>query len=273
MCIGCGSCVIAFESAGHYARKRVDDFEQLLRDLNGGQKVAAVIAPAAALSFPGQIRKLITALKQMGVKYVFDVSFGAEITTYEYLKAYKAGAKTPIIARPCPAIVSYIEIYKPELRHYLAPTHSPALDTAVWVKGLPQYKDYKIAFIGPCLAKRREFSDPNTKGAIDYNITYYSLEKYFSKKGINVNNFDDGEFDGLEAERAVVYSRPGGLTETLKRFNPDLKPSDITRIEGADEVYKEYFEDLHNDITHGDAPVLIDILNCAQGSGINMQII
>lgn len=265
MCIGCGACVLACEEAGHFARKRLDDFEEFVEDLERGEKIATIIAPAAAVSFPYQVPKLITSLRQMGVEAVFDVSLGAEITTYQYLKAFKNGVNLPIIAQPCPAIVTYIEVYHPELMPYLAPTHSPAMDTAVWVHSQPEYRNYKIAFIGPCLAKRREFSDRNTKGHISYNITYHSLKTYFKNKGVDLQYLEDGQFDGFEAERAVVYSRPGGLTETFKRFNVKLDPADVTRIEGQELVYKEYIKGLTEDIKNGQAPILVDILNCAHG--------
>lgn len=224
-----------------------------------------MIAPAAAVSFPKKFKKLITALKQLGVSAVFDVSLGAEITTYEYVKAYKKGQQQPIIAQPCPAIVSYIEIYKPHLMKYLAPTHSPALDAAIWIKSQDNYKNAKIAFIGPCIAKRREFHDANTKGNIDYNVTFHSLDDYLTKKGIRLEALVDSEFDGLEAERAVLYSQPGGLTETFKRFDVELQPHEITRIEGVDKIYYEFFDELENDIKEGDTAVLIDILNCEYG--------
>ncbi|SET06893.1 Putative Fe-S cluster [Natronincola peptidivorans] len=264
-CIGCGHCIIACEDAGHHARKRIDDLPDFLDALNKKQKVVAIIAPAAAVSFPKKLKKVITALKQMGVTAVFDVSLGAEITTYEYLKAYKKGANQPIIAQPCPAIVSYIEIYRPHLMKYLAPTHSPALDTAVWVHSLEEYKDAKIAFIGPCSAKRREFRDQNTKGHITYNVTYHALKDYFQNKGMRIEGLVDTDFDGIEAERAVLYSQPGGLTETFKRFNVDLKPYDVTRVEGVETVYNEYFDELEKDIKRGETAVLIDILNCEHG--------
>ena len=37
----------------------------------------------------------------------------------------------------------------------------------------PQYKDYKVAVISPCFAKRREF-DENGRG--DYNVTMKKLD-------------------------------------------------------------------------------------------------
>ncbi len=268
LCIGCGNCIEACEEAGHYARVRMDDLDDFLQALQRREKLVAIVAPAAAVSFPRNIHKLITQLKQMGVDSVFDVSLGAEITTYEYLKAYQQGANQPIIAQPCPAIVSYIEIYRPDLIKYLAPSHSPAMDVAIWIRSQEEYRNAKIAFIGPCVAKRREFKDKNTKGNIDYNVTFHSLKNYFDNRGIRLESLVDSDFDGIEAERAVLYSQPGGLTETFKRFNVDLKPYQITRVEGVETVYNRYFDELEDDIKSGDTPVLVDILNCEHGCNV-----
>lgn len=197
-----------------------------------------------------------------------DVSFGAEITTYLYVKALQEGVKLPIIAQPCPAIVSYIEIYQQELILYLAPTHSPALDAAVWLKAKPEYRDLKLAFLGPCLAKRREVHDPNTKGVVDYSITFDFLDKYLAAHEINLAELEPSGFDTPEAERAVVFSQPGGLTETFSRFGIPVKKAAIPRVEGPQEVYPKYLPELLQDIRSGTAPVLIDILNSQHGCNI-----
>ncbi|MZP30346.1 hypothetical protein GTO91_11550 [Heliobacterium undosum] len=268
LCIGCGECVRICNAKGHKARTGVDDFPEFLSDLQKGIAIGVLIAPAAAVNYHGRLPQLITALKQMGVKAVIDVSFGAELTTYLYLKALKAGARKPIIAQPCPAIVTFIETYQPDLIPYLAPTHSPALDAAVWVKGRPEFRNLKLAFVGPCLAKRREFHDPNTKGIVSYNVTYASLDRYFAEKRIDLSRLALSAFDSPEAERAVVYSQPGGLTETFQRFGVPVDRADIPRVEGAGEVYSEYIPMLKEDIRRGQAPVLVDILNCLHGCNV-----
>ena len=224
-----------------------------------------MVAPSAAVNYDPWLMEMTTALREMGVKNIFDVSFGAEITTYLYLKAIQAGVRQPIIAQPCPAIVSYIEIYNPELIPYLAPTHSPVLDAAIWVKSQPEFSQLKLAFLGPCIAKRREVHDPNTKGAVSYNLTFHSLDKYFQEHNISLANLEPGHFDTPEAERAVVYSQPGGLTETFQRFGIPVKKYDLSRVEGSQEVYTKYLPELLKDIRQNEAPLIIDILNCIHG--------
>ncbi|MGC9367802.1 MAG: [Fe-Fe] hydrogenase large subunit C-terminal domain-containing protein [bacterium] len=261
LCIGCGNCIRA---CTHDARYIIDDTEQFMEDLKKGEKIACLVAPAAAVNFPGQLHNLLSWLKSIGVQKNFDVSFGAEITTYQYLQAYKKGANTPIIAQPCPAVVNFIEIYKPHLIKYLAPTGSPVMDIACWVH--KHHPGYKLAFISPCIAKKREFTDPKTKNRIQYNVTIANLKKYMDANNIALSSFPQADFDGpMEAERGLLYSQPGGLYETFKRYNVPLKLHQVRRTEGV-EIYEEFFEELEKEIESGKSEVvLVDILNCLHG--------
>lgn len=261
LCIGCGACVRA---CTHQARIIVDDTERFLADLARGEKIGTLVAPAADVNFPGQIHRLLGWLKSVGVAKNFDVSFGAEITTYQYLKAIRSGVKTPVIAQPCPAVVSYIEIYRPNLRPYLAPSGSPTMDMAVWVQST--HPGLKLAMISPCTAKKREFEDPNTKGRVQYNVTIANLKKHFQQKGIRLDQFPEIPFDGpMEAERGLLYSQPGGLYEAFKRFKTPLKMHQVRRTEGM-QIYHEFLDELEREIRDKKCDViLVDILNCEHG--------
>lgn len=265
LCIGCGECIRACAEKGHFARYGVDDFTEFLQDLAAGVPMGVLVAPAAAVNYYPWFPQFLTALRRLGVSYVFDVSFGAEITTYLYKKALEAGVKTPIIAQPCPAVVSFIETYHYDLVPYLAPTHSPSLDAAIWLKNQPQFRELKLAFLGPCLAKRREFHDPNTGGVVAYNITFKSLTSYMEQQGIQLDQLEPSGFDTPEAERAVGYSQPGGLTDTFKRLGIKVRKADFPRVEGPVEIYGKYLPGLKEDIRCGRVPILVDILNCAHG--------
>lgn len=261
LCIGCGACI---KVCSHEARYYIDDTERFIEDLEKGEKIASLVTPAVGVNFPHQLKKLLGWLKVNGVKMNFDVSFGAEITAYQYIKTLKKGGKTPIIAQPCPPVVSYIEIYKPELIKYLAPTGSPETNMAAWVHH--NYPGMKLAFISPCIAKKREFEDVNTKGIINYNVTIANLKRHFKSKGININDYDDHEFDGpMEAERGLLFSKPGGLCDTLKRYNLPFSINQI-RVTGGREVYDEFFEEIEDEIKRNECDVLIvDVLNCLHG--------
>lgn len=260
LCIGCGLCLTACQ---HNARVGVDDFSAFMHDLKARKKIVAIVAPSAAAVFKGMEGELNGWLRKSGVVAVFDVSFGAELTTKSYYEYLKKNPKGPVIAQPCPALVSYIELYLPELLPYLSPADSPMAHTIHMIREFyPQYADCKIAAISPCYAKRREF-DENHCG--DYNVTMSSLVKYFEAGKINLKSYPKIAYENPPAERGVLYSSPGGLMRTAERFDPQLR--NVTRkIEGQPAVI-HYFGELASRLKSGKTVPyrLIDCLNCERG--------
>ncbi|GBU27353.1 methyl-accepting chemotaxis sensory transducer [Treponema sp. R8-4-B8] len=260
LCIGCGNCIIACH---HEARLPIDDTPRFFSDLKNGAKIIAVVAPAAASVFPDKHLNLNGFLKSLGVKDFFDVSLGAELTVVSYLDFIRKKKPRMVIAQPCPAIVTYIEIYHPELIPYLAPAHSPMLHSIKMIREYyPQYKDHKIAVISPCLAKRREFDET---GLADYNVTMLALKKYLLTEKIDLASFTPEDYNGLLAERAVGFSSPGGLLDTAERFSPGIRRN-TRKVEGVHSIYA-YLIETASSLNDPDEefPLLLDCLNCEKG--------
>jgi len=260
LCIGCGNCIIVCH---HEARLLVDDTPRFFSDLKRGDKIIAVVAPAVASVFPGTYLNLNGWLKSLGIADFFDVSLGAELTVVSYLNYIKEKKPRMVIAQPCPAIVSYIEIYHPELLPYLAPADSPMLHTVRMIREYyPQYRDHKIAVISPCIAKRREFDET---GIVDYNITMVSLKKYLQNQNISLASFPQVKYTGPLAERAVQFSTPGGLLDTAERFVPGIRRN-TRKIEGLRTIY-HYLAGISGLLNEPDVelPLLVDCLNCHKG--------
>ena len=98
----------------------------------------------------------------------------------KYIEYIKNKNPDCVISQPCPALVSFIETYRPELIKYLAPADSPMLHCAKMIKEFyTKYTGYKIAAISPCYAKRREFDET---GICDYNVTMRSIQSYMEEK-------------------------------------------------------------------------------------------
>ncbi len=72
-------------------------------ELSKGTPIVAIVAPAVAVNFKGQDLELNGWLKSIGVKAVFDVSFGAELTTKSYVEQLSNEKPLLMIAQPCPA--------------------------------------------------------------------------------------------------------------------------------------------------------------------------
>jgi len=260
LCIGCGSCITA---CSHGARELIDDTPRFFEDLKRGGKFIAVAAPAAASVFPGQFLRLNGYLRSLGVEAMFDVSLGAELTVVSYINYIKEKNPRMVIAQPCPAIVTYLEIYHPELLPCLAPADSPMLHTVKMIREyFPQYRNHRIAVISPCIAKRREFDET---GLADYNVTMLNLKNRLEAERVDLSRYPEIDYTGVSAERAVQFSSPGGLLDTAERFLPGVRRN-TRKIEGVHTIYPYLMEIAELMSKPGITfPLLVDCLNCEKG--------
>lgn len=265
LCIACGRCIEACIKShggetGKSARYIIDDSPLFADDLVR-YDIIALVAPSAQSNFA--LPRLITALKKLGISHVYDVSLGAEITVACYHQAVQQQtARQPIIAQCCPAVVNYIELQHPSLIDHLAPIGSPVHNLAIYVKTL--HPSARLAFISPCLAKRREFQ---ASQAVDYNISYQSLKNLLQEKNIRLDELEDGFFDNqVQAGPATNFSSPGGLKDAYLHHYPDTPSRNLTKLSGP-LVFSKYLQELECQINKGShyLPQIIELLACEQG--------
>lgn len=259
-CILCGNCL---EVCDHNARGYNDDTERFFSDLKKGKKISIIAAPSLIYNFENY-KNLFGFLKSLGANIIYDVAFGASITTWAYLKAVKELKLTSVVSQTCPVVVNYVEKYKPELIQKLAPVQSPAVCTSVYIKKYLNINN-KIAFLSPCIGKISEFNDKNTLGKIEYNVTYKKIREYLEKNKINLDTFEEKDFDGIDYGIGVVFSRPGGLGENIKYHMPDAW---IKQTEGQNIIYKYLKNYSKRILQNKDLPLFIDVLNCPQGCNL-----
>jgi hypothetical protein len=223
--------------------------------------MVAIVAPAVVASFPDQYLRINGWLQSMGAEAVFDVSFGAELTVKSYIEYMKEYNPPVVISQPCPSLVNYIEMYQPQLIPYLAPADSPMLHTIRMIrKYYPEYSGDQMVVVSPCWAKKREFA---ATGVDALNVTLFSMKKYFKQENIDLQKFPEVEYANPPAERAVLFSTPGGLLRTAERWDNDIQYF-TRKIEGPENIYP-YLERLKDAIDQGCVPKLIDCLNCEMG--------
>ena len=254
-CISCGAC---FDACEHGAREFRDDTETFFEDLKKGVKISLLLAPAFAANYPGEYKQILGGLKKMGVNRIISVSFGADITTWGYVKYISEHHFTGGISQPCPAVVNYIEHYVPELIPSLVPVQSPLMCAAIYAKKYKKITD-RLAFISPCIAKKDEITDENNKGYVSYNITFDHLMDYVRKNNIK----GDPVSDEIEYGLGSIYPMPGGLKENVYWFcGEDVF---IRQIEGERHTY-EFLENYKKRVLgKKELPFMVDALNCAQG--------
>ncbi|MGI6225566.1 MAG: [Fe-Fe] hydrogenase large subunit C-terminal domain-containing protein [Peptococcales bacterium] len=259
-CIMCGKCI---EVCDHGARDYRDDTSKFVNDLKKGTSISIIAAPALKTNFP-HYKKIIGYLKSLGVKEVYDVSLGADITTWAYLKTYKEKGVTSIIAQPCPPIVNYVEKFRHELISDLAPVHSPMMCTAIYLKKYLNVSD-KLCFLSPCIGKTSEIHDKNTFGYVDYNVTFKKLLEYITQNKISLNSIKEADFTLTGYSLGEIYCMPGGLKENVYHYNPEAF---VKQVEGSEYAYKYLDEYSKRKKAHKSLPMLVDILNCSHGCSV-----
>jgi len=258
-CIHCGACVKECS-----ARYFLDDTEAFFKLLETNKSISLIVAPAVRTNFKNY-KKLFGFLKEKGVDKIYDTGFGANITTWAYLKFIEENNIDSVIAQPCPAVVNYIQKYQPELIPKLSPVHSPMLCMAVYVK---EYKGETNTLVGitPCIAKKDEFLDDNTrdksgKSYISHNVTFASLVSYIEKNKISLDCYNEADFDKDNHGLGVVFPRPGGLKENVDYY---VKGAFVRQMEGP-HLYpylKTYSKRMNEKKT---LPLLVDCINCTFG--------
>lgn len=254
-CIACGAC---FRACEHDARIYYDDTERFFDDLNSGKQISVIVAPAFLANYPEEYRKILGYLKSLGVNHIYSVSFGADICTWGYLKYITEKHFYGGISQPCPAIVNYIEHYRPALLPYLMPVQSPMMCLAVYLKKYLHQND-SLAFISPCIAKEYEIRDENNAGLVEYNVTFQKLMQHIGKAYESATPYNDE----LEYGLGSIYPMPGGLRENVEHFLG--KDKIVRQVEGETEAYRylgEYEQRIHD---KKPLPFMVDILNCSHG--------
>ncbi len=254
-CVACGACL---KACGHKAREYKDDTEQFFSDLKAGKKLSVIIAPAFLANYPKEYKRVLGYLKQHGVNHIYSVSFGADITTWGYLKYITENHFTGGISQPCPAVVDYVEKYIPQLIPYMMPVQSPMMCMAIYIKKYLHVSD-ELAFISPCVAKKIEIDDENNHGYVKYNVTFSKLMQHISRDYAGSPEYTDE----LEYGMGSLYPMPGGLKENIEHFLG--KGQVIRQVEGEQEAYRYLEKYLKRIDRRAELPFMIDVLNCSRG--------
>ena len=257
MCIKCGSCIAA---CTHKARYYSDDTAEFFAALDRGEELALIVAPAIMVAYVDSWFKILTWLRQQGVKLIYDVSFGADICTWAHIKYLGMNPGKRIVSQPCAAIVNYVLRYRKELIPSLSPVVSPMMCTAVYMRKYDGFKG-KIAAISPCVAKKDEFTRSN--GTINYNVTVDHLVREIKDRHVvfpTVGSAEDFTFDSPAGFVGAIYPMPGGLKENLRLHAPEVS---CINSEGSTKVYPEL--DYYVTVRENYRPMVFDVLNCEFG--------
>lgn len=233
-CIACGNCV---KVCAQKAKRVQDDTQDVWAMLRGDRPVFAIVAPSFAAAFDGvEPGRVVAAIRALGFAEVWEAAFGAELVAPEYIRLYKEARRTgvPVIATPCPAVVTFVEKFLPALHPYLAPVVSPKLAAA---RAIKQRHDgaVRVVFIGPCVAKKHNLHHPSVNGVIDAVLTFEELQQMWDARGLVPALGPSSSFDGPRAHIGRSFALSGGLLKTAG-LTQDILENDVLVTEGKDRV-------------------------------------
>lgn len=216
-CISCGACVVSCPFGAISDKSFVLDIIKMLKDSenNTRYKVYAVIAPAIVSQCRfGRITQVVTAIKKLGFHQVVEAAIGADITLYNEAREFKekaAESDNPVMTTSCcPAFVRFVENNFPELKDAISSSVSPMVMAARLIK----YSDptARVVFIGPCAAKKFEYTLEKTHGMIDSVMSFEELQAFVDARGIDTTQCEDSILDNA-SYYGRIFAKSGGIAQ------------------------------------------------------------
>lgn len=206
--------------------------------------------------------KMVALLRALGVDYVLDTNFAADLTIVEEaseLLARITGATDkplPQFTSCCPAWVKFAETYYPELLPHISTAKSPIGMQGPTIKtyfaqkmGIDPRKIVNVA-LTPCTAKKFEIrrEEMNAAGQkldipelrdMDNVITTRELALWAKEAGIDFVSLEDSDFDKLMGEASgagVIFGNTGGVMEAALRtayayLTGEQPPKEMLKLE------------------------------------------
>ena len=171
----------------------------------------AAVAPSIAGQFaPATLGQVVAGLKAVGFHGVTEVALGADMVAKE--ESGELLEKGRLASSCCPAFVDYMEKFHPEQAELVSHTPSPMVMTGRWLK--EKDPGCKVVFIGPCVAKKKEFQLGKTMGAVDCVLTFEELYPIFQARDIDVTALTEDPLDQASGYgRAFAHS--GGVSAAV----------------------------------------------------------
>ncbi len=214
-CIACGACIVSCPFGAISDKSLVLDIIKILKESenNTRYRCYAVIAPAIVSQCRfGRIEQVVTAIKKLGFHQVVEAALGADITLYNEAHEFKEKAETtenPVMTTSCcPAFVRFVETNFPELKDAISSSVSPMVMTARLIKHSDPTA--KVVFIGPCAAKKMEYTLEKTGGMIDSVMSFEELQAFVDARGIDTTQCEDTILDNASFY-GRIFAKSGGL--------------------------------------------------------------
>lgn len=240
-CTNCGQCVAVCPTG---ALRETNDEDRLWDVLDDEDKYVIVqTAPAIRAALGEQFGlkpgtnvtgKMVSVLKALGFKKVYDTDFAADLTIIEeateLVNRIKNAENLPLLTSCCPAWIKFLEHNYGEFLNLPSSCKSPqqmfgAIAKSYLAEKLEvNPKKMVVVSIMPCTAKKfeasREEQEVHGLRDVDIVLTTRELSSMIRSAGLDLNDFEDDDFDnplGESTGAAVLFGNSGGVMEAALR--------------------------------------------------------
>ena len=254
ICIHCGQCTQVCPVDSLTERYEYQDIREAIAD---PEKIVIVsTSPSVRVGLGEEFGmpagsfvegKMIALLRKLGVDYVLDTNFAADLTIVEegselIERITKGRGPLPQFTSCCPAWVKFAEMYYPEILPNISSAKSPIGMQGPTIKtyfakkkGIDPTKIVNVA-LTPCTAKKFEIRREEMSDAADYLqieglrdmdavITTRELAKMAREAGIDFASLEDSAYDEYMGEGSgagVIFGNTGGVMEAALRTAYEL---------------------------------------------------
>ncbi len=228
VCTDCGICVDVCPEQNFIDQIEYLPLAELLRN---NKKVIIAVAPAIAGQFGENITLEIlrTAFKKLGFIDMVEVAFFADILTLKEAVEFHKHVKTKddylITSCCCPMWIGMLKKIYNQFIKDTSPSISPMVAAGRIIKKLNP--EYKVVFVGPCVAKKAEARDSDITDAIDFVLTFEELQNIFTTCDIKLDTLKGTPSSEYASKDGRLYARTGGVSiavyDTVEALYPNRK--------------------------------------------------
>ena len=233
-CVSCGQCLAncPFGAIGDKAQ-----IFQTIQAIKSDTPVYAALAPAVTGQFgPDMTPERIRAgFKALGFHDVVEVAIGADLCTISEAEDFvrEVPEEIPFMATSCcPAWSVMAKKQFPTLKNCISMALTPMVLTGRLIK--KEHPNCKVAFIGPCSAKKLEAMRTSIRSDIDFVLTFEEVFGMFEAKEIDFTKLEETDtMHGASAD-GRGFAIGSGVANAVKNYIKDNYPDKEVKIASAD---------------------------------------